>query len=253
MLLTMRTLSLVAAFAAAYTASAYAQVEAPQPTDATLVKKIYSGTNVCKGLTDGSPCGSERWNMTVYEDGTRTIRTFLNSTDTASQITMVMRVDEDFKSIDAFSHGYSMGKFLGSGFYAVEGDKLKQTINTPDGVFVEELDVPENFSLLLHPVSADGWHYAYYDQKKLGQQTSQQCTLGAAGRSVMCAFSERMLEFVANETITVPAGTFDTHRFKFGDSTELWLMGPDRIIVQHEYGEGNSRYQLTEYEETASD
>ncbi len=240
-------------FGVAMSDGAWAQVEAPQATDEVLVEKTYSGKNVCTNLNDGQPCGSERWLVTVYGDGTRTIRTFLNSTDTASQITMVMRVDKDFKSIDAFSNVYSMGKFLGSGFYAVEGGKLKQTINTPEGVFVEEVDVPKQFSLLLHPVSADGWHYAYYDKEKGGIQKSQQCTLGAAGRSVMCAFSERNLEFVATETITVPAGTFETERYKFGDSTELWFTGPDRIVVQHDYVEGNSRYQLTDYEVTTND
>jgi hypothetical protein len=229
-----------------------AQIAPPRETGVVLVEKTYRGTNLCTNLDDGAPCGTERWLVTVYADGTRTIRTFLDMPNTASQITMVMRVDAEFRPIDAFANVYSTGRFLGSGFYAIEGHKLKQSINTPDGVFVDQIDVPEDFSLLLHPASADGWHYGYYDRNEAGQQASRQCTLGAAGRSVMCAFSERILEFVGTETITVPAGTFETQRFKFGDSTELWLTGPDRIIVQHRYREGGSLYRLTEFEETTS-
>ena len=230
--------------------SAIAQVEEPVETDETLIVRTVSGVNVCTNLADGGSCGTERWLITVYADGTRTLRTFLDWSNRASQLTAVLRVDEEFRPVDAFAQTHSGGAFLGTGLYVVADGMLTQTIHTPTDVFSETTALPDRFSLLLHPVSADGWHYGYYDMEAGGPQTGQQCTLGAAGRSVMCALSERPLEFVGTEDITVPAGTFTTQRFRFGDSTELWVTGPDRVVVQHEYRAGGTRYQLTEYQNT---
>ncbi len=213
-----------------------------------IIERAVSGVHVCTGLTDGQPCGEDRWTMTVHTDGTRTLRSFLNQTSQGTQINLVLRAEADtFRPIDAYANVYSQGAFYGTGLYVVDGDKLHVTVNGAEENFTETIDLPEKFTLLLHPISADGWHYgAGYDLTKGGMQMHNLCTLGAAGRSVHCAVYPIGLEFLGMETLTVPAGTFNTEHYKFGKDTEVWITGPDRIMIQHEYRVRQSRYQLVE-------
>ena len=216
----------------------------PAYTGKPVVSRLISGAHVCTGLTNGEPCGQERWTITVHSDGTRILRSFLDQSIKGTQINLVLRVQDDFRPIDAFASVYSRGKFLGSGFYVVEGDILNVSVNAPGGYFTDKVNLPERYSLLLHPIAADGWHYAYYDKTIGGPQMTSLCTLGAAGRSVHCAVFPIRLEFLGHETITVPAGTFETEHYAFGQVTEVWIAGRDKIMIQHEYKVRGSRHQL---------
>jgi hypothetical protein len=140
--------------------------------------------------------------------------------------------------------------FLGAAFFAVAGDTLTALTKAPERMVSETITVPQKFSMLLHPVSADGWHYGHYDMARAGPQTVPRCAVGGAKESVRCALSDSALEFVGRERITVPAGTFDTERYTFGQSTEVWLTGPYKIVVQHEFKRFGTRYQLTKLSES---
>ena len=225
------------------------QERAERPYDGPpIVERAVSGVHVCTNMTNGAPCGEDRWTMAVHSDGTRMIRSTMGQSESGTQIDMIMHSDaKSFRPINAFASVYLGGGWLGAGQYAVKGDKLHVSVNTPVEQFMETVDLPENFTLLLHPISADGWHYgANYDMTKRGVQMHNVCTLGAAGRSVHCAINPIALEFVGMEEITVPAGTFDTEHYRFGESTDVWITGPDRIMIQHEYRVGQTRYQLVE-------
>lgn len=247
-------LSLVVAIAAAGTGFAQDSDEPREdarPYDGPpVVQRTLSGAHVCTGLFDGKPCGEDRWTMTVQSDGTRTLRSFLNQSNFGTQINLLMHSDaETFRPINAFANVYSGGAFLGAGHYAVDGDTLRVSVSSPKEHFVETVDLPETFTLLLHPISADGWHYgAGFDANGPAVQMHNLCTLGSAGRSVNCAVYPIRLEFLGRETITVPAGTFETEHYKFGENTEVWIAGRDRVMIQHEYAVRGSRYQLVEFD-----
>jgi hypothetical protein len=223
---------------------AYAQE--PRLTNQPAVIRSASGTLQCRVVADGTPCGTDTFLMTVQSDATRTLRARAELPDRGMQIDIVLRVDRNFRPINAFSQTYSEGAFLGAGFWAVEGGTLTAMVKTPERLAEEKIPVPANFSMLLHPVAADGWHFGYYDKAKGGKQTSNRCAVGAARESIRCALAPATLEFVADETIRVPAGTFKTEHYKFGESTDVWLTGADKLVVQHEYRTFGIRYQLTE-------
>ncbi len=134
-------------------------------TGPPIIDRSLSGVHKCTLLNDGQPCGEDRWTMTVHSDGTRMIRSNMGQSESGTQINMVMHADaKTFRPINAFASVYSGGGFLGSGLYAMDDGKLKVTVTSPIEHFVETVDVPDNFTLLLHPISADGWHYgAGYD------------------------------------------------------------------------------------------
>ena len=208
--------------------------------------RTINGSHICTTMRDGTPCGSDHWTITEQNDGTRTIRSFHDGTVRGTQMNLVMRADEDLKPLEAFINVYSQGNFLGSGFYVMNDGKLDVTVNAPDEYFTDQVELPEHYSLLLHPISVDGWHFGRYDRAVGGAQPITLCTLGAARRSVHCGTYPLELEFVADETLTVPAGTFETEHYRFGPDTDVWITGPDGIMVQHEYRVRDSRWQLTE-------
>lgn len=230
----------------AFSSGVVAQPEEPTLSAEPLITRSLTGTLVCKNMADGSACGVDSFTLTVQSDGTRVLRTFFDWSITASQMNTVIRVDDNFRPLDGFAMAYLGGAFNGSGFYVVTDETLDMFVNSPEERFAEKTPRPENFSLLLHPISADGWHFGYYDMDKGGKQNGHTCTLGEIRRSVHCEMQEKTYEHLGSETLTVPAGTFETEHFLFGN-THVWFTGPDRIVVQHEHDDerGGTRFQLT--------
>lgn len=225
--------------------TALAQYQEPQVTDQKLFRTILSGRYDCRNIEDKGDCGSEQWKTTVNQDGTRILRAFSNWSNRASQLSMVLRVDAEFRPLDAFVTLHNTGKFVGSGFYVAQKGELVQTINSPEGLFTEKTPLPEHYSIALHPISADSWHSVYYDKAKGGVQESTQCILGLALRSAQCAMVKLPMQLIGKERITVPAGTFDTEHYSWGAWTQVWVMdGPDRPPYKGAW----TRYQLAEFE-----
>ena len=161
-----------------------------------------------------------------------------------SRSTTIYRSDASFRFLEAFSTAYDKGKLLGSGFYVADGTNLNVTTQSPAGFKSEQLPLPAKYSVLLHPPSLDGWHFGMYDVSAGGAQPVPTFIFGGAGGGPRVAAFPIVLEFVGRETITVPAGTFDTEHYHFGKDTEVWITGPDRIMVRHEYRKADTRFEL---------
>jgi hypothetical protein len=213
-----------------------------------LVLRSHQGTYSCSHLVTGRRCGDDHWTMTVLSDGSRLLgSTSRRPEGGGSLLVMTLHVDAGFRPVDAYENVYSAGRWLGAGHFLVDGAVLRMSINGPDGHFILSADAPGQFSLLLHPPAADGWHFAFYDHVEGGVQRHPVCTVGRARRGVACEFNEVDLSFVGRERITVPAGSFDTQRYRFGETTEIWTTGPDRIVVRHVFGAAQSSTELTSW------
>ena len=220
----------------------------PGLTDQLAVVKQVSGVLECRVISGNQPCGTDRFMLTVQADGSRMLRSNTQMPSRGMQIDIAIQVDSDFRPLQAYTSNYSEGKFFGTGLFAIEDNQLTAMVQTPDAIKTEIIEVPAQFSMLLHPVSADGWHFGHYDKAKGGVQVLSRCTVGAARDSVRCGMRTVELEYLSDETLTVPAGTFKTERYRFGDDTEVWLTGPDNMVVQHVYNTFGTRYQLTALE-----
>ena len=229
-----------------------AQVWGPPPVK--LLDRTTVGKHICVKLSDGSDCGTETWTITVQTDSTRSIRAYTDWSATETQMNVFLRTDKNYRPLEAFANVYLGGRLSGTGLYVVEGETLAVTVNAPDELFVERLPLPGDFSLLLHPISIDGWHFGYYDKRGEKTQRGAIFTLGAARRSVLVKQLPMPLTFYGTETITVPAGTFETEHYRFGAppiSAEVWIHGPDRVVIKHEYPRNDTRFLLTELVETS--
>jgi len=216
---------------------------------APVTSEIITGRLTCQFLADGKNCGTSDWTMTIQTDGSRTLRVLNERDVSGAQNNVLLRVDASFRPLEGFAQTYSAGSMLGSGFFVVDGTSLKATVTGADGLQQYTEDIPEKFSLLLHPPPADGWHFGqHYDHEKGGVQMGAICGLGGVPGGVMCKTRDRPMEFLGNATIKVGAGTFETDHYKFGENTEIWTTGPHKIVVRHDYVTFGTSYTLESLE-----
>ncbi len=215
--------------------------------NAIPVVRTLSGQYTCESLNDGSDCGDARWITSIQSDGTRILREYQYTTPKSRQNSTIMRVDHNFRPLDGYTHLYAEGEFFGSALFQIKESTLSMTVNTLAEQYSEQITVPPEFSLLLYPISAYGLLLANYDHDKGGAQPHSMCAAARSGRGPSCTLVERDNEYLGRETITVPAGTFETDHYKLGSSGDTWVTGPDFIVVQHQHSRQNLRFQLAEY------
>jgi hypothetical protein len=224
------------------------QAQQTDTKDAIPVVRTLSGHFTCESLNDGSDCGDAHWITSIQSDGSRILREYQYTTPKSRQNTTILRVDDNFRPLDGFTHLYADGQFFGSALFQVKESTLSTTVNTLTEQYSEQITVPTEFSLLLYPISAYGWLLANYDHDKGGAQLHSMCAAARSGRGPSCTLVERDNEYLGRETITVPAGTFEADHYKLGSSGDTWVTGPDFVVVQHQHSRQNLRFQLAEYD-----
>jgi hypothetical protein len=197
--------------------------------------------------------GLEDWILHIHPDGSRTMTATVDNVDANVQFHMVQRVAANFRPIEAFLTHWVRGERRGSTHVVVESDLLTATINTPDGQDVQTLKVGEAFTVQPHPVSTDSWRGAFYGLDRGGVQSSTNFNISVAPNSpapLRGAMEEETIEFLGNETITVPAGTFEVEHYKFRGRADAWLMPENRILVRYAYFDQSREYILTDFSES---
>ena len=57
------------------------------------------------------------------------------------------------------------------------------------------------------------------------------------------------MDYHGQETVTVPAGTFAAEHYTFYDGRyDIWLWGPNRILIRYANFENGNEYRLTALE-----
>ena len=189
-----------------------------------------SGRYSYRTLSDGSERGRESFKLLVHPDGSRTLQFWHDLWAKDAQFTVVLRVAADFQ---------------------VDGNTLRAMGQGADGLVEQEVEVPQNFSIGTHPVSADGWHlwYADADMDK-DQQVINLFSLEAtedAAKPVLGQLVQMPYEIVGAEVVETPAGRFDTMHYRLAGSSDLWVTGPDRILVRMIQERFDREYLLVEY------
>ena len=89
-----------------------------------------------------------------------------------------------------------------------------------------------------------------YDRSIDGPQRGMLYNVGTIGGPTVPGIGvlrEHVIDYLGRETVTVPAGTFDTEHYTFYDGRyDIWLLGADSIIVRYaNFGNGNEYRLLT--------
>lgn len=237
-----------------WTASAGAQT-GDQEGPNTNILRWASGTYAYTTLSDPRDRGWERFHMNVYSDGSRTMNMWHDLSARSAQFTVVHRVAANFRPIETFLSYWVANGFKGSTLIRVDGDTLTASASGPAGQHDQSIEVPTGFSVGTHPVSADGWHL-WSDSGEAGaDQSSKIYSLEASAdvtKPPLGTMRDLAFKRIGKETITVPAGTFETIHYDLSGS-QVWITEQDRLMVRMVNERFDRDYVLTEFNSTADE
>jgi hypothetical protein len=252
--------SVAAAFAAMAALSlllppaALAQSSAPpvpvaenQGPNAAIVRRA-SGAYRYEALSDGRLRGEERFQLFVHPDGSRTLMVWHDLFARNAQFSVMLRNGSNFLPLEAFVSYWNGGSFKGSAHFRVQGAQLAATSSGQAGVVTQLTDLPKTFSIGTHPVAADGWHTAGYDAARGGVQALTFYSLEASTdltKPVLGTLRPLSVERIGTETVEVPAGRFEAERWRLAGVNDLWIVGPDRLVVKSVIAVRDLQYVLT--------
>lgn len=210
--------------------------------------------------------GREWFTVTVQPDGSRTLRSRCEIDDAEINHTRVLRdviytLDGKWRPQDAFVRLNVDGDFMGSAWFRFTETLVEcEGFTANEGRFSQRLPVsswPRSFGP--HPVVCDIWHLGGWDWGSGETTQSWQAIMssplpnGASGP--MIGDSRFSAEYLGEERITVPAGTFDCHHFAFPLSHEpeyspehVWYTGDDMTFVKIRWDYSKTSYELVELE-----
>lgn len=241
-----RKIQLLTIFAFAVCIFANAQYENPKPAIVTE----YIGTFEYRKTKDGSISGKETFHITVHPDGSRTVNARNELFNYGIQRHVTNHVDKNFRPLETTAVYWVLGEWRGTGMFITTGNELKAYVNTPDGFITQEIKVPDNFSIVPHPISTNAWHAWYYDKEKGGKQNATWYNPDAASQSagsILGKLEYNELEYIGEEELTVPAGTFIVDHFRVG-SVDYYTTGPDKIMVRFLWSDAGNDYVLKTFE-----
>lgn len=191
--------------------------------------------------------GRETFYLTVHADGSRTMRAYPDIAVRDIQSNVILRVDASFRPISAYMTYFSQSRSKGALAIFIDGNRLRSISLGSEGLVERMSDVPNQFSLVLHPLALDGWHPWYIAARPGEEQAGTEFMVETnpdspetiAGRVITQSFVYR-----GQEQLTVPAGTFTTDRVTMAGHSDIWFTSPDRILVRYVWAELDREYVL---------
>jgi len=242
----------------------FSQGAVAQDADASEPAAPIANTKWVKGsydygfLDSDAIRGHEDWIITAHPDGSRTVEAFVDLREQGHQSNVILRVDERFRPLDAYANFWRFGDYGGAARFWLEPRDLPQkdilngNIVGPKGQATLALEVPDAFSLRVHPVITEGWQVLFYDHTKPSPQTVplyNMVTTSGEGIKGIGQMVGNEIIYHGRETVTVPAGTFeaDHYTFYFG-RYDIWLWGDDQVLVRYVAKANGREYRLTKLE-----
>lgn len=215
----------------------------------TSIVRRAAGVYRYETIKDGRLRGEERWQFLAHPDGSRTLITWHDLAARNAQFSVILRVAESFRPLEAFVSYWNGGAFKGSAHFRVDGAKLTADSAGPYGVRNETIDVPDRFSIGTHPVAGDGWHTWTAKPDVQGVQTSALYGLEAGtdvSKAVLGKLGPLKVEIVGPESIEVPAGRFATIHVRLAGLNDLWITARDRLVIKSVIAARDLQYVLVE-------
>ncbi len=204
--------------------------------------------------------GREWFSLTRHADGQRILRAqceldagMIAPRDVLREVTYT--TDAEFRPIDCYNRLHVNGAFMGAGWMRFTANAAEcETLSAAHGRYSQQiaLDRPV-LSLCSHPLSSDAMALARFDHA-LGSTVQHQpdywmTSLEHDGGSAPLLGSLALdIEYVGRETVTVPAGTFETDHYRFlmseptgstgveHPTEDLWCTPEDYVFVKATVG-----------------
>lgn len=174
----------------------------------------------------GAERGRESFIITVHGDGKRTLRACCEIDDPPTVLRdVVLSVDADYRPLDCFTRLTIDDKFEGSGWMRfTESCAETEAFSARDGRIAQRFDLARPVRWLAsHPIAGDGMGFAIFDRTGGPGKTffpdmmvTSPDHRGATGPLLFkLGFG---LEYLGDEEVAVPAGTFEAHHFRYVDT-----------------------------------
>jgi hypothetical protein len=221
-------------------------VAATPPAAVPNLVRVLEGRYEHREIADGKVVGEERFRLSVYPDGSRSLSIWNDLAARSSQMSVQLSVDRAFRPVEAYARYWSAGRYRGSAWIRLDGDKLRLDSSTAGAPHIEVQNAPARVSLGTHPVSGDGWHVAAAEFVD-GRAIARTFTLdpsGDAGKPLLGKLGDLSIERVGEESVEVPAGRFDAVRYRLAGLSDYWIFGPDALVARAQVR--SREYVLTE-------
>lgn len=223
------------------------------------MRRRYSGTIRAVGDHVGAR-GIEYFSVSVAANGHRTLQATCEIYDRQVSKDVVYTVDDRWRPVDCYTRLQKNGAYLGDGWFRFGDDFAAcEGFNVTTGRISQRLQLrerPQSFGP--HPLSCDALHLATFNHSaSLNPQPTRGSMLsslehdGCSGP--MLHPIDFRIEFVGPAQVTVPAGTFATHHYRFlvegslpkeHPTEDLWVTPDDFVSVKIRVG----GYLATTYE-----
>ena len=204
--------------------------------------------------------GREWFSVTVQPGGTRTLRSQCEMDDTRVLRDVTYTVDEQWRPIDSYVRITVKETFMGAAWFQFGANTVEcEGYTANEGRISQRVTVdewPRSFGP--HPVVCDIWHLGAWDWSDAATEQSWRSIMssslpnGASGP--MIGRGEFRAQFLGDDEVSVPAGTFQAKHFVFplrgsGKPPEhVWYHGDDLLLVKIRWDLLKTTYVLAEYE-----
>ncbi len=205
------------------------------PPDNANVVRQASGMIAFRSLSTGQMRGEERFHISVQADGSRTV--FATSRYGPRDILRqsLTRLDTKMRPLDAVLHYWIEGEWRASGSLVVDGDAVTVSNRGPLGSSAHTVSIAEPFALLPHQLSPDSMRVLLYDKAQGGVQpltVYDPAPLADGPDGLLGRVTTQNVVFHGPTTVTVPAGIFEVDHYTVGNSIDLFVTGPDAVLVK---------------------
>lgn len=228
----------------------------------------------------GKERGREEFTITVHQDGSRTLRAYVEIDDAPNVMRdVVLSMSPQWKPTDCFVRLSVGDKFKGSSWFMFdEHGAQAEGFTAAEGRFSQDWPLDARLdSFGTHPIQGDGWLMSVADISKAPNHrlytSLLMCSLdhrGATGPMLMAHPLGVPISFLGRERITVAAGTFDALHFRISETTDdnaetrnepgkhppydLWVTADGEYIMLLAYVTGymQTRYELVELKHHAA-
>lgn len=203
--------------------------------------------------------GQEWFSITVAANGDRTFRTQTEMEDIGLLRDVVQTVDANWLPRDAYVRLCQKGQFTGVAWFKFDATGVDcEAYTVGQGRVSQRVETGVPIRILAsHPVLADAWQCASFDHRRPERSQTIAPWAHTSPRSdgssgPMIGLGKKVMDYVGEERVTVPAGTFDTRRYRIHYTIETtlapmetWVHGEDTILIQMASPFG--KYILTDY------
>ncbi len=213
-------------------------------------------------IRDGAGNSGREWfSVTVQPNGNRTLRAQCEMDDIGLLRDVVQTLDGDWLPVDSFVRLTKDGEFMGAGWFRFFDRHVEcEAVTAAEGRVSQRIETQGRARILAsHPLMTDGWQCAAFDhasdeRTQIIKPWVNSSPRPDGGSGPLAAVGEKIIDYVGEETITVPAETFDTRHYRLHASQpevpalETWVFGEDYQFAKMRWDLLSSDYVLAEYQ-----